>query len=46
MDTETYPLKVRYKGKETDKKIKGLGNFRTIQFSPEVIAGEVFKEDD
>ncbi len=44
MDKETYPLNVTYKGKETDKKIKGLGKHRTIKFSPEVIAGEVFTE--
>lgn len=44
LDTETYPLKVHYKGKEADKKIKGLGRFKTIQFSPQVVAGEVFKE--
>jgi len=46
MDTETYPLKVKYLGKEKEKKIKGLGNFNTIQFSPQVIEGEIFKEDD
>jgi len=46
MDTETYPLKVKYLGKEKEKKIKGLGDFNTIQFSPQVIAGEIFKEDD
>lgn len=45
MDKETWPLKVRYKGKDPNKKIKGLGNFRTHKFSPEVIVGNVFKED-
>jgi hypothetical protein len=44
LDKEEWPLQVAYKGKETDKKIKGLGRYNTILFSPEVIAGEVFKE--
>ena len=46
MDKEVWPLKVTYKGKETNKKIKGRGKFNTIKFSPEVIKGEVFKEED
>ncbi len=46
MDTETYPLNVRYLGKEEEKKIKGLGKFNTIRFSPQVVAGEIFKDDD
>ncbi len=45
MDKKVYPLQVKYKGKESDKKIKGQGKFNTIKFSPEVIAGEVFDED-
>lgn len=45
MDKETWPLKVRYKGREADKKIKGQGKFRTHKFNPEVIVGNVFKED-
>ncbi|MEM9918336.1 MAG: DUF3108 domain-containing protein [Bacteroidota bacterium] len=45
MDKEVFPLKVRYKGKVANKKIKGLGRFHTMLFSPEVIAGEVFDED-
>lgn len=45
MDKETWPLKVRYKGKEDNKKIKGQGKFRTHRFNPEVIVGNVFKED-
>jgi len=44
MDKEVWPLKVRYKGEEADKKIKGLGRFDTMIFSPEVILGEVFTE--
>lgn len=46
LDKETHALNVKYKGKESRKKIKGYGKFNTIKFSPEVVAGEVFKEDD
>lgn len=45
MDNETWPLGVEYKGKKKKKNIKGLGKFNCIQLSPEVIAGDVFKED-
>ncbi len=45
MDKEVWPLNVKYKGKEEAKKIKGMGKFKTIKFSPEVIEGEVFKAD-
>ena len=44
MDKETWPLKVRYKGKEV-KRVRNRGKFNTIKFVPEVIAGTVFKED-
>lgn len=46
LDKETYPLKVKYLGEEDNKKIKGQGRFDTHVFSPQVIKGEVFKEDD
>jgi len=45
MDKEIWPLKVNYRGKETGKKIKGLGKFNTLVFGPEVIEGYVFKKD-
>ena len=44
MDKEVWPLKVKYKGKEERKKIKGKGRYKTIKFSPEVIEGKVFKK--
>ena len=44
MDKETWPLEVEYKGKDPKKRVRGLGKFRTIQFSPEVIAGNIFEE--
>lgn len=44
MDKEVWPLNVKYKGKEANKKIKGMGKYNTIKFSPEVIAGTVFND--
>ena len=46
MDKETYNLDVNYLGKEENKKIHGLGRFNVMKFSPELIAGDVFKEGD
>ena len=46
LDRKTYPLKVKYKGTENDTKIKGMGRYRTHKFTPELIAGDVFKEGD
>lgn len=44
MDKETWPLKVRFKGKE-EKRVRNRGKFNTFKFSPEVIVGNVFNED-
>lgn len=44
-DKEVFPLDVEYKGVKKKKKIKDLGKFDTYEFSPEVVAGEVFDED-
>ncbi len=46
LDKETYPLKVAYKGREEKKRVKGNGKFSTHKFSPQLIAGDVFKEGD
>ena len=46
MDREIYPLKVKYLGKEENLKVKGMGRYNTHSFSPQLIAGEVFKEGD
>jgi hypothetical protein len=46
LDRETYPLKVKYLGAEADTRVKGMGRYRTHRFSPQLIAGEVFKEGD
>ncbi len=45
MDQEEYPLRMRYLGKETNKKIRGLGRFNTLKFQPQVIVGNIFKDD-
>lgn len=46
MDEETWPLAVRYKGKDDKKRIRGMGKFRAIEFSPELISGQYFEEGD
>jgi hypothetical protein len=45
MDQEEYPLTMKYLGKEYSKTIHGMGNFNVLKFQPEVIVGNVFKED-
>ena len=46
MDKEFWPLNVKYKGKQSRKKVKGKGKFNTIKFSPQVVSGRVFKEGE
>lgn len=46
IDKKTWPLRLRYLGKVSDKRMHKLGRFKTIVFSPDVIKGYVFKEDD
>ncbi len=45
MDKEEYPLKMRYLGKDGRKKVHGMGRYNTLRFQPQVIAGNVFKDD-
>ena len=45
LDKHTYNLNVNYEGEEDNVKVKGLGRFNTIKFSPQLIGGEVFEED-
>lgn len=45
-DNESYPIKVRYDGKEAKKSIKELGKYNTIKVTPDMVVGEVFKEGD
>lgn len=44
LDSGTYPIKVRYDGKEAKKSIKELGTFKTIRVIPDLVVGEVFKD--
>lgn len=46
MDQEIHPLRIKYLGAEKETKIKGMGKFNTQKFSPQLIAGDVFKEGD
>ncbi len=43
IDKEEFNLKMTYKGKNSNKKIPGLGRFKTMVFEPEVVKGTVFK---
>ena len=45
MDKEEWPITVVYDGKDEEKKVKGLGKFRTIKFSPEITASDLFEKD-
>ncbi len=44
LDKVTYNLDVKYQGEEDNVKVKGLGRFNTIKFSPQLIGGDVFEE--
>lgn len=44
-DKRTFPLKVQYEGVDPNKKIKNLGKFRAMKFSPEVVSGYVFRDN-
>lgn len=46
MDQEIHPLALKYLGRNENKKVKGVGSYDTHVFSPQLIAGEVFKEGD
>ena len=45
LDKHTYNLDVKYDGEEENVKVKGLGRFNVIKFSPQLVGGEVFEED-
>ena len=44
LDEETYPLKYRFLARE-EKNIRGLGKFNAMRFSPQLVSGNVFKEN-
>jgi Protein of unknown function (DUF3108) len=43
-DRETFPIKVKYEGKELKKSIKDLGKFNTVRINPDLVAGNVFTD--
>ncbi len=43
-DKEIHSLSVVYLGTESATEVKGMGTFRTHKISPQLIAGEVFKQ--
>ena len=45
-DNETFPIKVRYDGKDAKKEIKELGTYHTIKVIPDLVVGNVFKDGD
>ena len=45
MDKELWPLDLHYLGARKSKKIKGLGTFNVLKFSPEVVVGDIFNEE-
>ncbi len=45
MDQEEFPLRFRYMGKESRKNVHNMGRYKTLKFQPDLIAGNVFKED-
>lgn len=46
LDREEYSVRVKNKGKVPEKKIKGMGKYKTFELSLSLIAGEVFNEGD
>lgn len=46
MDKEEFPLKMRYVGKDDRKKVHGMGRYKTLKFQPQVIVGNVFKDEE
>ena len=44
LDEETHSLKYRFIARE-EKSVRGLGKFNTMRFSPQLVAGNVFKDD-
>jgi hypothetical protein len=45
MDKEEFSLKMRYRGKDDNKKVHNMGRYRTMKFQPDVIKGNVFSDN-
>ena len=46
LDDKIYDITVRYLGKDKNKKVKGLGRYKSLKFSMDLIAGHIFNEGD
>jgi len=46
IDRKIYNLDVVYAGKDDGKRIKGLGQCGTLLFRPQVVVGNIFKDND
>ena len=46
LDRKIYPLDIVYAGKRMEKRIRGHGKISTLLFQPEVVVGEVFKDNE
>lgn len=46
LDRKIYPIDVVYAGKDETKRVKGLGNCRTMLFRPQLVVGNVFKDNE
>ena len=46
LDRKIYSLNIVYKGIHEDKRIRGLGHANTMLFEPELVVGNVFKENE
>jgi Protein of unknown function (DUF3108) len=44
LDEEVYPLKYKLTGRE-EKKVKDIGKWSTLKFTPQLVAGNVFNEN-
>ena len=44
IDKEEYPLKMKFVGKDANKKVHGMGRYRLRKFEPDVISGTIFEE--
>ncbi|MCB0687819.1 MAG: DUF3108 domain-containing protein [Saprospiraceae bacterium] len=46
LDRKIYSIKVKYEGKDETKRVKGLGNCKTMLFHPQLVVGNVFKDNE
>lgn len=46
LDRKIYSIGVVYAGKDETKRVKGLGNCKTLLFHPQLVVGNVFKDNE